>query len=122
MPSYVKFKVPKEVVEKAYETLELSRDTGKVTKGTNETTKAIERGVEKIVFIAEDVTPDEIVAHLPVLCEEKKIPYVYVPKKSDLGTASGLDVGTASCAIVQSGKAKKEVKALASQIKELTGK
>ncbi|MGD2250753.1 MAG: 50S ribosomal protein L7Ae [Candidatus Methanofastidiosia archaeon] len=119
MPSYVKFQVPKKVVQKAYETLELARDTGKVAKGTNETTKAVERGVAKIVFIAEDVTPEEIVAHLPVLCDEKKIQYVYVPKKEDLGSASGLDVGTASSAIVKAGKAKKEVKSLANQIKDL---
>ena len=119
MPGYVKFQVPKEVAEKAYETLELARDTGKITKGTNESTKAIERGVAKIVLVAEDVTPEEIVAHLPVLCDEKKIPYVYVPKKGELGAAFGLDVGTASAAIVQEGKAKKEVKALITQIKEL---
>ncbi|MBU7016328.1 MAG: 50S ribosomal protein L7ae [Theionarchaea archaeon] len=119
MPGYVKFQVPKEVAEKAYETLELARDTGKITKGTNESTKAIERSVAKIVFVAEDVTPEEIVAHLPVLCDEKKIPYVYVPKKGELGAACGLDVGTASAAIVQEGKAKKEVKALITQIKDL---
>lgn len=119
MPSYVKFQMPKEVAEKAYEALELVRDTGRISKGTNETTKAIERGTAKLVFIAEDVKPEEIVAHLPLLCDEKKIPYVYVPKKAELGTACGLDVGTSSCSIVQEGKAKKEVKALVTQIKEL---
>ena len=119
MPGYVKFQVPKEVAEKAYETLELARDTGKITKGTNESTKAIERGIAKIVFIAEDVTPEEIVAHLPLLCDEKKIPYVYVPKKDGLGAACGLTVGTASAAITHEGKAKKEVKGLINQIKEL---
>jgi large subunit ribosomal protein L7Ae len=119
MPGYVKFQVSKDVAEKAYETLELARDTGKITKGTNESTKAIERGVAKIVFIAEDVTPEEVVAHLPLLCDEKKIPYVYVPKKSELGAACGLSVGTASAAIFQEGKAKKEVKALINLIKEL---
>lgn len=119
MPSYVKFQVPKQVVQKAYETLELARDTGKITKGTNETTKAIERTVAKIVLIAEDVTPEEIVAHLPMLCDERKTPFVYVPKKSELGAAAGLDVGTAACAIVKPGKAKKEVKALVTQIRDL---
>lgn len=119
MPSYVKFQTSKEVVEKAYETLELVRDTGKIAKGTNETTKAIERGTAKLVLIAEDVTPEEIVAHLPLLCDEKKIPFIYVPKKAQLGTACGLEVGTSACAIVQEGKAKKEVKALVTQIKDL---
>jgi large subunit ribosomal protein L7Ae len=119
MTAYVKFQVPKEIAEKAYETLELARDTGKISKGTNETTKAVERSTAKLVLVAEDVTPEEIVAHLPLLCDEKKIPYVYVPKKSELGAACGLDVGTASGAIIQEGKAKKEVKALVKQLKDL---
>ena len=43
-PFYVKFEVPKEVVEAAYEALKVARETGKIRKGTNETTKTIERG------------------------------------------------------------------------------
>ena len=74
-PSYVKFEVPKELAEKALEAVEIARDTGRIRKGTNETTKAVERGQAKLVIIAEDVDPEEIVAHLPPLCEEKEIPY-----------------------------------------------
>ena len=58
--------------------------TGKIRRGTNETTKAIERGIAKLVIIAEDVTPPEVVAHLPLLCEEKKIPFIFVPTKEDV--------------------------------------
>ena len=78
-PFYVKFNIPKELVEAAYEAFQIARETGKIKRGTNETTKAIERGVTKLVYIAEDVEPPEIVAHLPILCEERKIPFIYVP-------------------------------------------
>ena len=74
-PFYVRFEVPPEIAEKAYEALRKARETGgKIKKGTNETTKAIERGLAKLVLIAEDVDPPEVVAHLPLLCEEKKVP------------------------------------------------
>jgi len=54
---YVKFEVPKEVADKALEALEVSRDSGKIKKGTNEVTKAIERGNAKLVLIGNDVNP-----------------------------------------------------------------
>lgn len=68
----VKFEVPDELADKALEAIELARDTGKVKKGTNEATKAIERGITKLAVIAADIEPSEIVAHIPALCEEKR--------------------------------------------------
>jgi len=102
-PYYVKIAIPKELTEVAYEALQIARDTGKIKRGTNETTKAIERGVAKIVYIAEDVEPPEVVAHLPILCEERKVQYVFVPSKSRLGASSGLNVSAAAVCIVEPG-------------------
>ncbi|NJF24486.1 50S ribosomal protein L7Ae [Thermococcus sp. Bubb.Bath] len=118
-PSYVKFEVPSELAEKALEAVEVARDTGRIRKGTNETTKAIERGQARLVVIAEDVDPEEIVAHLPPLCEEKEIPYIYVPSKKELGAAAGLEVPAASVAIVEAGKARELVEDIATKVKEL---
>ncbi|MEM2959965.1 MAG: ribosomal L7Ae/L30e/S12e/Gadd45 family protein, partial [Candidatus Bathyarchaeia archaeon] len=81
---YVKFEVPSEVTNAVYEAVQVASRTGKVRRGTNETTKAVERGLAKLVVIAEDVDPPEVVAHLPLLCDERKIPYVYVPSKAKL--------------------------------------
>jgi len=118
-PSYVKFEVPKELAEKALEAVEIARDTGRIRKGTNETTKAVERGQAKLVIIAEDVDPEEIVAHLPPLCEEKEIPYIYVPSKKELGAAAGIEVPAASVAIIEPGKARELVEEIASKVREL---
>lgn len=103
-PFYVKFDTPKEIAEAAYEALRIAKDTGKIKRGTNETTKTIERGIAKLVIIAEDVEPPEVVAHLPLLCEERKIPYIYVPSKEQLGSASGLEVKSAAATIVEPGE------------------
>ncbi|MBI3024022.1 MAG: 50S ribosomal protein L7ae [Thaumarchaeota archaeon] len=103
-PYFVKFETPKEVSEATYEVLRQASRTGKVRKGTNETTKAVERGLAKLVVIAEDVQPPEVVAHLPILCDERKIPFVFVPSKEQIGPAIGIDVPTAAAAVLESGE------------------
>jgi large subunit ribosomal protein L7Ae len=116
---YVKFDVPKELADKAYEALEIARDTGKISKGTNEVTKTMERGDAILVLIAEDIDPPEIAAHMPVLAEEKEIPYVYLPTKDELGEAAGLNVGTASASIIDAGEAEELIKDVAEKVEEL---
>jgi U4/U6 small nuclear ribonucleoprotein SNU13 len=59
-------------------------------KGANETTKSLNRGVADLVVLAADTEPLEIILHLPLLCEDKNVPYVYVPKQADLGRACGV--------------------------------
>ena len=121
MVSYIKFEIPKELTEKLIEALETARDTGKIKKGTNEVTKAVERGIAKFVFIGTDVEPPEIVMHLPMLCDEKKIPYAYLPK-ADIGEASGIHVPTASACIIEEGKAKDILAGITKKINEIRGK
>ncbi|KUO42285.1 MAG: 50S ribosomal protein L7 [Hadesarchaea archaeon DG-33] len=118
-PIYVRFEVPKELADKAYEAIESARDTGKLRKGTNETTKAVERKQAALVIIAEDVEPAEIVAHLPPLCDEKGIPYIYVPNKRELGAAAGIDLGAAAVTIAEAGQATEVVKEIVERIREL---
>ncbi|MDW8003638.1 MAG: 50S ribosomal protein L7Ae [Thermofilaceae archaeon] len=121
-PFYVRFEVPSQLAEKAYEAINVAKDSGKIKKGTNETTKAIERGLAKLVLIAEDVDPPEIVAHLPLLCEEKGVPYIYVPSKARLGKACGLEVAAASACIIEPGDAANVVNEIVKEINELKSK
>jgi len=100
----------KEIVEKTLEAIEKAKTSGKLRKGANEVTKAVERGQAKLVAIAKDVSPPEIVMHLPPLCEEKGIPLVHVQSKEELGVAAGLTVPTSAVAIVQEGEAKALIK------------
>lgn len=109
----------KEVAERVFEIIETVKATGKLKKGTNEITKAIERGTAKLVVVAKDVDPPEIVMHLPLLCEEKGVPCVKVAKKDELGAAAGLEVGTASVAVIEEGEAKTLLKEIT---KSLAGK
>ena len=91
-----------------YELIEKARKSGKVEKGTNEVTKAVERGTAKLVAYGADVEPKEIVQHIPILCKEKDIPFVEADKKEKLGISVGLNVGCASVCIIELGDAEKD--------------
>jgi large subunit ribosomal protein L7Ae len=116
---YVKFEVPKELADKALQVVQVAKDSGKLRKGTNESTKAVERAVAKLVLIAEDVDPPQVVAHLPILCEERKIPYVFVPSKLDLGRSAGIDVGCAAVTVLEGGEGSKTLKEVADSVEQL---
>ena len=120
-PFYVKYETPKEIVDAAYEALSIASKTGAVRKGTNEATKAIERAIAKLVGIAEDVDPPEVVAHIPFLCEEKKAPYIYVPSKIKLGTAAGIDVPASAIALVEAGEAESLIKEIVKGVEGIKG-
>ncbi|WP_225333838.1 50S ribosomal protein L7Ae [Halomicrobium urmianum] len=119
MPVYVDYDVPADLAEDALEALEVARDTGTVKKGTNETTKTIERGSAELVVVAEDVQPEEIVMHIPELADEKDVPYVFAESQDDVGHAAGLEVGSAAAAIVDAGEASDDVEDVASKVEEL---
>jgi len=108
---------PKEIVAKAYEAVELAKKTGKIKKGSNEATKAIERGMAKLVLVAKDVNPPEIIMHMVPLCKEKNAPLLEVPSKEELGAAAGLSVPTGAVAIITEGEAKELIKEIAAKLK-----
>ncbi|MBU4300302.1 MAG: 50S ribosomal protein L7Ae [Nanoarchaeota archaeon] len=119
---FVEYEVSKEDSEKVLDALEAVKESGNIRKGVNETTKAIERGIAKLVVVAMDVQPEEIVMHIPALCKEKKAPYIFVESKEELGKAVGLEVSTASVAVVEEGRGKKNVDEVIERIKELQRK
>ena len=95
-----------------YGIVETARKNGKIEKGTNEVTKAVELGTAKLVVYAKDVEPKEIVLHLPALCKEKGIPCHEVDSKQKLGVAAGIPVSTAAVAVIDAGDAKKDIEKL----------
>lgn len=106
-----------ELSKLALEAVEIARKTGKIKKGVNEATKLIEKGIAKLVVIAEDVNPKELTLHFPPLCKEKNSPLVITPKKEELGLAAGLSVSTSAVAIVNEGEAKPQIKKIQELIK-----
>ncbi len=114
--SYVKFEVSDEVAAKTYEALQLAKQSGTIRKGANEVTKSVERGLASFVVIAGDVEPEEVVVHIPLLCEQKKVPYSYVPNKADLGKAIGMNVPCTAIAVEGQGGASGAIKDIISKV------
>ncbi len=110
--------ISKEVIDKIYEAIEVAKATGRIKKGSNEVTKAIEKGTAKLVAIAKNVNPPEITMHIPLLSKEKDVLCVEVPSKEELGAAAGISVGTASIAIIEEGEAKNIIKEIIKKLKE----
>ena len=119
MPVYADFDVPADLEDDALDALEVARDTGSVKKGTNETTKAVERGNAELIYVAEDVQPEEVVMHLPELSDEKNVPYIFIGTQDDLGRSAGLEVGSAAAAIVDAGDAEGDYEDIVDKLEEL---
>ncbi len=120
-PYYVKFETPEDLVSPILEALRVAATSGKVKKGTNEATKAIERGSSKLIVIAEDVEPPEVVAHLPILCEEQGAAFVFVPTKQELGNSLGIEITAAAAAILDAGDAQHIVDQIIATITKIKG-
>ncbi|MBI4017180.1 MAG: 50S ribosomal protein L7ae [Candidatus Aenigmarchaeota archaeon] len=107
-----------DVASRVLEAIEVARNSGgSIRKGANEVTKSLERQTAKLVAFAADVSPKEIVMHLPLLAKEKGIPCVEVKSREELGAAAGLAVPTTAVAVIAEGDAKNLIK----EIKEELG-
>lgn len=120
-PYYVTFEVPEELMKATLEVVRMARESGKIRKGVNEVIKSIERGQAKFVVIATDVDPPEIVGFLPTLCDERKIPYIFVGSKKELGEAAGLSVAASSVSVIDPGAAKDFLDEIIKKVQEIRG-
>ena len=117
MSEYVKVELTEELKNKTIELVEKSVK-GKIKAGLNEVTKAIERGNAKLVVVAEDVSPAELVMHIPILCAEKNTPVSFIATRKDLGEKAGLRMATSAIAIIES-PVEADIKDLSAKIAEL---
>ena len=62
-------------------------------------TKTLNRGISEFIILAADAEPLEILLHLPLLCEDKNVPYVFVPSRVALGRACGVSRPVIACSI-----------------------
>ncbi|MEM3422580.1 MAG: 50S ribosomal protein L7Ae [Candidatus Bilamarchaeaceae archaeon] len=122
MAKLVDIEMPGDLIPQILEMLSVAKESGKVKKGINETTKAVERKTAQMVVIATDITPEEIAIHLPVLCKEKGIPYAFVPSKTELGKAVGIGVPTAAVAVENAGGATEKLQDIIKKLPKPTAK
>lgn len=78
----------KKLTKKLYKAVKKSRKVKKLKRGVREVVKGLRKNEKGVVILAGDVSPIDVVSHIPVLCEDKGLPYCYVPSRRDLGAAS----------------------------------
>lgn len=105
--------------ESVLQAIEIAKKSGKIRKGVNEVTKSVERGKAQLVAVASDVSPKELVMHLPILCEEKSIVCKQdVASREELGAAAGLAVPTVCVSIENAGDGKDLLTSLKKKAKQ----
>ncbi|GJN08510.1 hypothetical protein PR202_ga26439 [Eleusine coracana subsp. coracana] len=90
-------------------------------KGANEATKTLNRGISEFVVMAADTEPLEILLHLPLLAEDKNVPYVFVPSKQALGRACGVTRPVIACSVTsnEGSQLKNSIQSLKDAIEKL---
>lgn len=102
LPAALPFAHPlasKKLNKKVLKSVKKASKTKQARRGVKEVVKALRKGDKGIVIIAGDIWPMDVISHIPVLCEDNKVPYVFIPSKEDLGHAGSTKRPT-SCVMV----------------------
>lgn len=91
-----------ELSNKILELIKQACSYKQLKKGANEATKALNRGKAAFIVMAADVSPLEIVLHLPLLCEDKNVPYVFIPHQTALGRSCNISRPITAVAVLES--------------------
>merc|ERR1711909_176213 len=85
----------KKLTKKVYKVIKKgSKHKTFIRNGLKDVQARIRKGERGLVVFAGDVTPIDVMCHLPAVCEEKNLPYVYTPSRQLLGTAMGVKRGS----------------------------
>ncbi|EDW78109.1 uncharacterized protein Dwil_GK24184 [Drosophila willistoni] len=101
--------------------LQQALNYNQLRKGANEATKTLNRGLADIVVLAGDTEPIEILLHLPLLCEDKNVPYVFVRSKQALGRACGVSRPIVACSVTtnEGSQLKSQITSIQQEIERL---
>lgn len=101
--------------------LQQALNYNQLKKGANEATKTLNRGLSEFIVMAADTTPLEILLHLPLLCEDKNVPYVFVRSKQALGRACGVSRPIMACSVTinEGSQLKSQIQGIQQEIERL---
>ncbi|KAG0030020.1 snoRNA-binding protein [Podila clonocystis] len=94
------------LTKKLLKTVKKAAKAKHVKRGVKEVVKGLRKGEKGLVLIAGDISPMDVITHVPVLCEENDVPYIFLPSKEDLGTAGSTKRPTSCVMVVLGGKKK----------------
>lgn len=121
MPAVLSFAKPlasKKLNKKVLKTVKKASKAKNVKRGVKEVVKALRKGEKGLVVIAGDISPADVISHIPVLCEDHSVPYIFIPSKQDLGAAGATKRPTSVVFIVPGSNKKKDGKNKEEEYKE----
>ena len=98
---------PKPLQKSILELIAIASSYKKIKKGANEATKTLNRGITDLIILAADADPVEIILHLPLLCEDKNVPYIFVSSQKSLGKACGVNRPVIACSLMKEDRGQK---------------
>lgn len=108
------------MVKKILDLCQQANNYKQIRKGANEATKTLNRGQSELIVLSADAQPLEILLHLPLLCEDKNVPYVFVPSKQALGRACGVTRPVIAASILsKESQLRVQIDALKSEVDKL---
>ncbi|SCU85219.1 LADA_0D06304g1_1 [Lachancea dasiensis] len=108
----------KKLNKKVLKTVKKASKAKNVKRGVKEVVKALRKGEKGLVVVAGDISPPDVISHIPVLCEDQSVPYVFVPSKQDLGSAGATKRPTSVVFVVPGSSKKKDGKAKEEEYRE----
>lgn len=93
----------KKLNKKTLKTIKKASKAKHVKRGVKEVVKALRKGEKGLVILAGDISPPDVISHIPVLCEDSSVPFIFIPSKEDLGSAGATKRPTSCVMIVPNG-------------------
>ncbi|CEP62035.1 snoRNA-binding protein NHP2 LALA0_S04e06260g [Lachancea lanzarotensis] len=121
LPAVLPFAQPlasKKLNKKVLKTVKKASKAKNVKRGVKEVVKALRKGEKGLVVVAGDISPPDVISHIPVLCEDQGVPYIFVPSKQDLGSAGATKRPTSVVFVVPGSSKKKDGKAKEEEYRE----
>ena len=95
------------LLKKTLKVLRKASKSSRIRRGVKEVQKYLRKNVseenQSLVVLAGNISPIDVISHIPVLCEELNVPYIFVPSKAELGSAGATKRPT-SCVLIAPGK------------------
>ena len=109
------------LTKKLLDLVQQSCNYKQLQKGASEASKTLNRGISEFIVMAADAEPLEIIPHLPLLCEDKNVPYVFVRSKQALGRACGVSRPVIACSVTikEGSQLKQQIQSIQQSIERL---
>lgn len=90
----------------------LKRGVKEVVKSLRKSPLGVNNLAPGVVILAADISPMDVISHIPVLCEDHNVPYIFVSSRAELGAAGNTKRPTSVVMVSEARTGAKKAEAL----------